>query len=157
MINRVNIKYVWRGMSIVINLLLRKKIINLLKSLFIYLLFNSLFGSAIETENIGLNICNTIILFFFLKMEVIWNYTITKSYTEKLPAKQEKNTNYIMSAWIREVTQGGVTPNQKCWVPNLLASWKSSWATVLKFLLRCLKRQNSKDSLAWRIPCTMCP
>ena len=85
-------------MSIVINLLLRKKIINLLKSLFIYLLFNSLFGSAIETENIGLNICNTIILFFFLKMEVIWNYTITKSYTEKLPAKQEKNTNYIMSA-----------------------------------------------------------
>ena len=52
-------------MSIVINLLLRKKIINLLKSLFIYLLFNSLFGSAIETENIGLNICNTIILFFF--------------------------------------------------------------------------------------------
>ena len=87
-------------MSIVINLLLRKKIINLLKSLFIYLLFNSLFGSAIETENIGLNICNTINLFFFffLKMEVIWNYTITKSYTEKLPAKQEKNTNYIMSA-----------------------------------------------------------
>ena len=85
-------------MSIVINLLLRKKIINLLKSFFIYLLFNSLFGSAIETENIGLNICNTINLFFFLKMKVIWNYTITKSYTEKRPAKQEKNTNYIMSA-----------------------------------------------------------
>ena len=68
-----------------------------------------------------------------------------------------ENTSYIISAWIKEVTQRGVTPIQRCWVLDLLASWASSWATELKFLLKCLKRQVSKDSLTWRIPCTMCP
>ena len=80
-------------MSIVINLLLRKKIINLLKSLFIYLLFNSLFGSAIETENIGLNICNTIILFFFFEngsdMELYHNKELYRKTASKARKKHK--------------------------------------------------------------------
>lgn len=80
---------------------------------------------------------------------------IRKSYKEACKAGQKPN--YIISACRNEDTMGGVTPFQRCWIPDLLAYRASSWATVLKLLLTCLKRQVSKDSQTWRIPCMRCP
>ena len=39
-------------------------------------------------------------------------------------------------------------PFQRYWCPDLWAYWASSWATELKLLFKCLKRQVSNESLA---------
>ena len=93
--------------------------------------------------------------FFFLKGK--WfGIKPNKSHT-KQPAQQGRNWTLHHIRLKKRSYKGGVTPFQMCLEPDLLACWASLWATELKFLLECLKRQVSKDSLAWRIPWMRCP